>query len=436
MSFHWRDLVGSLVGGNHRLTEYLGEVGNHGLFAAERGSDSSIVRLVNIDNAEELQQQQWVDAVTLQHPALAKMLEAGQADLDEYTYVYAVAERPDDNLAEVVATRALTTGEAREVVNSVLQGLSYLHAQGFVHGGISPDNIVAVGDTIKLSPWSIAKAGPSEMSADLKPLGQTIVEILRQRKPQQQTLADMTSLPSPFRQVAKECGKIGCTVEDAQRAFSGEEPQFLVEKPAPRKMPVAAIVGSLAALLVLVFGVRAFTHRTPPPESTRERATVAHSQPQTLPSPLAPDLKAPAPRLDLKDAEQKNVDQKKVEQKNIPPKNVVSKEPVQKKQETPAKHAKLETPKPPEPDVKAKKEGDWAVVAAIYNSYDLAKNRADSMSRKSRRLQPEVFPDPGKGKQYMVVLGYSDSRKEAEQILRRAHAEGMPSDTYVTRLSR
>ena len=195
MSFHWRDLVGSLVGGNHRLTEYLGEVGNHGLFVAEAGSKSAFVRMVNIEDAEELQQQQWSAAVPLQHPSLAKMLEAGQVDIDQYTFVYAVAERPDDNLAEVVATRALTTGEAREVVNSMLQGLSYLHAQGFVHGAVSVDNIVALGDAIKLTPWSIAKAGPSEMSADLKSLSQTIVEILTQRKPQQQTLAELPGFP-------------------------------------------------------------------------------------------------------------------------------------------------------------------------------------------------------------------------------------------------
>lgn len=426
MSFHWRDLVGSLVGGNHRLTEYLGEVGNHGLFVAEAGSKSAFVRMVNIEDAEELQQQQWSAAVSLQHPSLAKMLEAGQVDIDQYTFVYAIAERPDDNLAEVVATRALTTGEAREVVNSMLQGLSYLHAQGCVHGAVSVDNIVALGDAIKLTPWSIAKAGPSEMSADLKSLSQTIVEILTQRKPQQQTLADVAGLPAPFRQVAKESVKMGSTVEDAQRSLRGEAPQFLIEQPAARRrMPMAAMIGAVAAALVLVLGVRAYTHRTPPPESTRERATVTQSQPQPLPSPIAPDLKVPS----------------------APP---VEKNVVQKKQETPKKEARHETPKPPPAEVKekpvevkekpaevaARKDGEWAVVAAIYNSYDLAKNRADSMSRKSRRLQPEVFPDAGKGKQYMVVLGYGDSRKEAEQILRRAHADGMPSDTYVTRLSR
>ena len=426
MSFHWRDLVGSLVGGNHRLTEYLGEVGNHGLFVAEAGSKSAFVRMVNIEDAEELQQQQWSAAVPLQHPSLAKMLEAGQVDIDQYTFVYAVAERPDDNLAEVVATRALTTGEAREVVNSMLQGLSYLHAQGFVHGAVSVDNIVALGDAIKLTPWSIAKAGPSEMSADLKSLSQTIVEILTQRKPQQQTLADVAGLPAPFRQVAKESVKMGSTVEDAQRSLRGEAPQFLIEQPAARRrMPMAAMIGAVAAALVLVLGVRAYTHRTPPPESyARASYSDAISATATAVSNSAGPQSPSAPPVE----------------KNV----------VQKKQETPKKEARHETPKPPPAEVKekpvevkekpaevaARKDGEWAVVAAIYNSYDLAKNRADSMSRKSRRLQPEVFPDAGKGKQYMVVLGYGDSRKEAEQILRRAHADGMPSDTYVTRLSR
>jgi hypothetical protein len=46
-----------------------------------------------------------------------------------------------------------------------------------------------------------------------------------------------------------------------------------------------------------------------------------------------------------------------------------------------------------------------------------------------------VYPPAGQGgRRYMVLLGRADNRKEAERILARARASGMPSDTYLTKI--
>jgi hypothetical protein len=75
----------------------------------------------------------------------------------------------------------------------------------------------------------------------------------------------------------------------------------------------------------------------------------------------------------------------------------------------------------------------WAVVAAIYRDYDAAERRVNSLM-KSSKFQPTVFPSKGEGSKYMVVLGSGLTRAKAEETRERAIAEGMPADTYVTKL--
>jgi hypothetical protein len=82
----------------------------------------------------------------------------------------------------------------------------------------------------------------------------------------------------------------------------------------------------------------------------------------------------------------------------------------------------------------ATQEGRWAVVGAIYNSYQGAARRAERIAERARAFRPEVFPAEGQGRRYMVVLGYADSRRDAEQLRAKAVGAGLPSDAYVTRI--
>src|SRR5260221_3331039 len=68
-------------------------------------------------------------------------------------------ECAEENLAQVLPARALTPDEAREMLDSVLDVLAYLHGKGFVHGHIKPINIMANGDQLKLSSDGICRAG-------------------------------------------------------------------------------------------------------------------------------------------------------------------------------------------------------------------------------------------------------------------------------------
>ena len=49
------------------------------------------------------------------------------------------------------ATRNGAPSEVTDLLPPVLDALSYLHGQGFVHGRIKPSTVLAIGDQLKLS---------------------------------------------------------------------------------------------------------------------------------------------------------------------------------------------------------------------------------------------------------------------------------------------
>jgi cell division protein FtsN len=91
------------------------------------------------------------------------------------------------------------------------------------------------------------------------------------------------------------------------------------------------------------------------------------------------------------------------------------------------------SPQPPV-DAPVASAGSWAVIAATYNNYGAAAKRAAQLARASSDISPRVLPPEGQGRRYYVVLGLADSRREAERLLERARAAGMPRDAYVTRV--
>ncbi len=80
MTNQWSDLVGSLVGGKYQLTEYLGDVGDNGVFATDGSHGTAIVRLAPEPTAEKLLER-WSAAVRVTHPAIIRILDAGRAEV-------------------------------------------------------------------------------------------------------------------------------------------------------------------------------------------------------------------------------------------------------------------------------------------------------------------------------------------------------------------
>jgi TonB family protein len=112
-------------------------------------------------------------------------------------------EYADQTLAQLLAHRALTEDEARELLLPALDALAFLHGQDLVQGQLKPTNILVVGDQLKLAADTVrrlsegaisthvptpydppeARQGSTSPAGDIWGLGVTLFEALTRRLP-------------------------------------------------------------------------------------------------------------------------------------------------------------------------------------------------------------------------------------------------------------
>src|ERR1700689_663113 len=148
---HWE---GVSLSGDYTLEKWLGGDDSAAFFQTSLPPDGrrAVVKLVPetvANGAAPLDL--WHRTRQLRHPNLVELLDCGRADHGGEIVPYAFFESPDDTLASALSRSPLNELESREVLDSVINALRYLHAQGLVLGALDADHIVAVGDRIKLS---------------------------------------------------------------------------------------------------------------------------------------------------------------------------------------------------------------------------------------------------------------------------------------------
>ena len=202
----WKHCEGQLANGEFPLERYLGGNETRVVFLTRFASGRAAIKLERADPVQAGEVvKRWKRAAVLHHRHLAAIHAAGTCVLDGVPLAYLVTEYAEENLAEVLRDRALSNAEAREMLLPVAEALAYLHSQGLAHGDLKPSNILAVGDTVKISSEAVA-AG--DASADIRALGVTLVEALTQRAA---TLAQngqdpaVDALPRPFGEMAENC---------------------------------------------------------------------------------------------------------------------------------------------------------------------------------------------------------------------------------------
>jgi TonB family protein len=241
MSNTWKEWEGQIVDAKFPLLRYLGESERCAVFLTERHAGERLVKAAiklipaACENGE-LQLSRWQQAAELSHPHLIPLHEMGRFELGGVPLVYVAMECAEENLAQVLPDRALTPAEAREMLESVLDVLAYLHRKGFVHGHIKPINIMASGEVLKVSSDGLLRAGesrddlddqdaydapentrgvlpvsqPMSPAGDIWSLGMTLVETLTQSLPVARTAEQLDpllppSLQEPFLDIARHC---------------------------------------------------------------------------------------------------------------------------------------------------------------------------------------------------------------------------------------
>jgi TonB family protein len=222
---------GRLVDGRFPLQQWLGASTCSAVFQTEMGSAKAAIKLVAADMLDaNLTLLRWQQTAQLSHPRLLRLLTQGRCEIEGTRLLYVVMEYADENLSEILSQRALTAGETFDLLNSVLDALTYLHRQGFVHGHIQPSNILAQGNQIKLAMDRMGTCGEPSAGAlrgtvydapelrtealsptvDVWSIGVTLVAALTQHAivHESSLYKDVqipAAMPEPFRSIARDC---------------------------------------------------------------------------------------------------------------------------------------------------------------------------------------------------------------------------------------
>jgi hypothetical protein len=322
MSEMWKKWEGQVVDHKYQLQRYVGSTDHSVVFQAECHDSEPHQIAIKFVSAEvagkEQQLANWKTASQLSHPDLLKVYGSGQCRIEDTDLLYVVMEYAEENLSQVLPHRALVTEETREMLNAISSVLVYLHENNLVHGHIKPSNILASGETLKLSSDTISPAGevhemrrersgydapelpgsPYTPAADVWSLGVTLVETLTQQPAflpfnEQADPIVPGEMREPFQEIARQTLR-----RDPRRRWSSEQIAEKVHPTPAVAKSVAAGAGTTTRAVASSTGPVAVSTEPPPPAMTsalnvplsRERAAPLAKQ------EAAPPVRRAAPR--------------------------------------------------------------------------------------------------------------------------------------------
>lgn len=168
-------------------------------------------------------------------------LAAGVLTLNGSATAYVVVQEADETLADAIEKRPLSQEEATDMLRAVARGLEELHSNGLVHGCTAPSEILAMGDSVKLTTEPIREVNSEPllqrkvakylapesdknnvtMASDVWCLGATLFESLTQRAYDQTLREEAVGIKHPLGTVLDACLE---TDPDRRCKLSGLEP--------------------------------------------------------------------------------------------------------------------------------------------------------------------------------------------------------------------
>jgi hypothetical protein len=439
---HWE---GVSLAGNYTLEQSLGGDEHAEFFQTLPDPDGhrAIVKLMPeamVEGAPPLDF--WHRIRQLRHPNLVDLLAFGRADHQGQIVFYAVFESPDETLASALSRSPLDPRESREVLDSVLDALRYLHAQGLVIGVLDADHVLAVGDRIKLSTAALRYADTSSAyREDVRLLGRLWQQHLMNASPKSATLAAHAADPNP--QTRWTLAEISAALGQPIPA-EPPPPPLRVASPAPEPPAPAPIVPAPPISTPPV----AVTPAAAAPEIARP--AIARNDMPTRPQPQRPTSeRAVTYRFPkwvfvaaagvlllilglLRPRPAGVATRPSVASTELP---AVAPAPPPPKAAPPAASVpSVVVPAVPKPAAAAGKEM-WRVIAFTYRTRVAAEKKVEQLNQYHPGLNATVFSPKGRSGYYLVSLGGRMTHEAALRVQRSARGKGLPRDLFVQNYS-
>jgi hypothetical protein len=421
-----------IVDGLYRLGAVINRSIRSAVYKTEFGEDGlpAVIKITECESSgsEELMAR-WRNAMGLSHPNLLTIYATGASVLNGVPIIYVVMERAEESLNNVLAERALTGDETREMLVPAVAALHYLHRTGYAHSRLHASNVLAIQNQLKLSgDNAIQLSDRGSTTEDMKALGALIVQALTQQIPNGDGHPELDILrkaPDPLPDIVRHCldpdSARRWTAEQVEATLIGpsSEPVPSTRKPSAEKMPdVVAMHGVPAAI---------GPERGDPDE--------AHSKagiPKWIYAGLAALILIVvlSALMRKRDASQVTVVPPAAVPQRIPDAEIADR----------AASAEAASPAPkPDPRTEAnrargRKADGWSVIVATYASRELAEKRMRDLMGRWPKFNIGVLQPWAEKAQYVVVLGQNLSEDQAEELRKRAVDSGLPHDTFIKRL--
>ncbi len=279
----WVAWEGSVVNGVFPLHCFLGSSDHSAVFRTEcrsKGLAEATLKLIPANTLRPADQlAQWRAASAVSHPNIVRVLEFGRCLVGGEEYLFVVTEYAEQVLTEVLAGRALSAAEVRELLRPALEALAFLHQRRLVHSRLKPSNLLAVNDQLKIAGDTIRPTGAdaSEVvsssvydapelaggkistASDIWALGVTMAEAITQNVPVwTDSLRETVRLPA-----------------NVPLSFAGIVQRCLAKSPAARPTAIELLSPYKSISQIQVISTPLPARELPPPQETGWRSSNA-----------------------------------------------------------------------------------------------------------------------------------------------------------------
>ena len=439
----WTDYEGVTIDGTFLLKKLLMPEGRSAFYTtAGPTGDPTVLRLIECHFDEEEILARWRCVEALNHPNFLKFERFGQTELDGRPVVYAVLEKVDANLAEVLDQGHLTAEDVAQLASSLVAALDELHTHGFVHEHIEPRNIFALSEVVKLRSDCIREAPEGEegrvaKQGDVHDLAVVLLRALTQQA-SIEGIPD-SALPAPFGQIIRNGLNGTWGLENIKAALGRQSGS---KQPAAPKLESAAPATTAVA-----------------EQKTPVAAAKQSAQPEARLPLFDEDRNAESVHATVRKdtwAEEKSFSLNrrwlgigigavllllclwgltrghKAEQAAV-----ISQPAVQSPAPSVEQTAASPTPKPISAESLPAATGSragWRVITFTYNRRTDAEKKVSDLAHSHPELAPEVF-SPSGGAPYLVSVGGVMDRDAAYAFAHRSRSLGLPRDTFAQNYS-